>query len=180
MARDAAGKGVAHVRKDDRDRPHLPLESSGSCLMPGCRPTSSCERWSPIVVTAGPTKVHPQHCGHGPTESASACVNAETRRCPSGSFSSYTWSTPVRRTRSPCCARGHEHHAATPPSLAMKLRLRTGFAPYWITSSASASSLGEISTPMAFAVFRLTTSRNLVAYWTGKSLTLAPRRMRST
>jgi hypothetical protein len=36
---------------------------------------------------------------------ANACVNAETIIFVTGSFSSYGMSTPMRRTRSPCCAR---------------------------------------------------------------------------
>src|SRR5262249_36921404 len=43
-----------------------------------------------------------------------------------------------------------------------------------ITSSASASSLGESSMPSAFAVLRLTTSSNLVGCCTGSSAGLAP------
>src|SRR5262249_14165407 len=49
-----------------------------------------------------------------------------------------------------------------------------------ITSSARASSMGGISRPSAFAVFRLMTSSNLVGACTGKSATLSPFRMRST
>src|SRR6516225_7422620 len=49
-----------------------------------------------------------------------------------------------------------------------------------ITSSASASRLGGISRPSAFAVLRLTANSNLVGCWTGSSLGFSPRRMRST
>src|SRR5215813_13207194 len=46
--------------------------------------------------------------------------------------------------------------------------------PHSITSSARASSAGEISRPSALAVLRLITSSNLVGCWTGKSPGLAP------
>jgi hypothetical protein len=49
-----------------------------------------------------------------------------------------------------------------------------------ITSSARARKVSGIVTPIAFAVLRLTTSWNLVGYWTGSSPGFAPRRMRST
>src|SRR5262249_27191223 len=52
-------------------------------------------------------------------KSASACVNAERRGFPSGSFSSYPKSTPMRRTRSTCCARAANGHAAAPPRKVM-------------------------------------------------------------
>src|SRR5262245_43120902 len=45
-----------------------------------------------------------------------------------------------------------------------------------ITSSASASSVGGISTPSAFAVLRLITNSNLVGCRTGRSAGLAPLR----
>src|SRR5215475_14543279 len=49
-----------------------------------------------------------------------------------------------------------------------------------ITSSARASSIGEISMPSAFAVIRLMTRSNLVGCSTGRSAGLAPRRILST
>jgi hypothetical protein len=52
--------------------------------------------------------------------------------------------------------------------------------PHSITSSARASSVGGISRPRVFAVFRLTTSWYLVGSCTGSSPAFAPRRMRST
>src|SRR5258708_3891658 len=48
------------------------------------------------------------------------------------------------------------------------------------TSSAPASSVGVISMPSVFAVFRLITSSNLVGCCTGKSAGLAPLRILST
>src|SRR5262249_44194499 len=53
-------------------------------------------------------------------------------------------------------------------------------APHSITSSARTRIVGGISRPSALAVLRLTTSSNLVGTWTGNSLGLVPRRMRST
>src|SRR6516165_10321825 len=54
-----------------------------------------------------------------------------------------------------------------------------GFRAHSITSSASASRLGGISRPSAFAVLRLTANSNLVGCWTGSPLGFSPRRMRS-
>ena len=51
---------------------------------------------------------------------------------------------------------------------------------YSITSSARTRNDSGIVRPKAFAVLRLTTRSNLVGNSTGKSLTLAPRKMRST
>jgi hypothetical protein len=53
-------------------------------------------------------------------------------------------------------------------------------APYSITSSARASSVGGTSMPSALAVVRLTTRSNLVGCSTGRSPALAPRRILST
>src|SRR6516164_6348414 len=50
-------------------------------------------------------------------------MNAEMRAFHTGSFSSAPVSTPMRRTRSPCCPRAaNGHGAAAPPSAAMKSR----------------------------------------------------------
>src|SRR5204862_7738217 len=51
---------------------------------------------------------------------------------------------------------------------------------YSFSSSARASTDGGMARPSAFAVFVLTTSRNVVGCCTGRSAGLAPRRMRST
>src|SRR5262245_24290788 len=51
--------------------------------------------------------------------------------------------------------------------------------PHSITSSARARNVGGMSRPIALAVLRLIASSNLVGNWTGSSLILAPRRMRS-
>jgi hypothetical protein len=48
------------------------------------------------------------------------------------------------------------------------------------TSSARSKIASGIVTPIALAVFRLTTSRNLVGSWTGRSAGLAPFRILST
>jgi hypothetical protein len=67
--------------------------------------------WSPLCRMVQP-------------RSASACVNAEMRGFSAGSFSSPYMSTPIRRTRSPCCALAASGHAAAPPSPAMNSRRR--------------------------------------------------------
>ena len=71
---DAAGDGVGHGHKDDRDRLRLPLEGSGRR---GPRLSDDVglqadqllrERSYPIDVTAAPPKVHPHVAAIGPTQ----------------------------------------------------------------------------------------------------------------
>jgi hypothetical protein len=67
------------------------------------------------------------------------------------------------------------------PSMPMTCSSRIG--PLWlprhsITSSAWASSVGGISSPMRLAVLRLITNSNFVDWITGRSAGLAPLRMR--
>ena len=71
---DAADDGVGHVRKDDRDRPRLPLECSGR-RGPGCQDDVGLQadqllrkRSYPIDVGAEPPKVHPHVAAIGPTQ----------------------------------------------------------------------------------------------------------------
>src|SRR5262245_35245246 len=52
--------------------------------------------------------VHPSSC--------KPCLNAASRRCHSGSFSASPCNIPMRRIRSPCCARAASGHVAAPPS----------------------------------------------------------------
>jgi hypothetical protein len=52
--------------------------------------------------------------------------------------------------------------------------------PYSITSSARKRIDSGMVNPIAFAVFRLMISSNLVGAWTGRSPGFSPRRMRST
>src|SRR5258706_5747916 len=67
-----------------------------------------------------------------------------------------------------------------------QLHWHVGFVPeadislHSITSSARASSVGEMVRPSALAVLRLTTNSNLFGACTGSSPGLAPRRIRST
>src|SRR5262245_39083340 len=51
--------------------------------------------------------------------------------------------------------------------------------PHSITSSARASRVGGISSPIPFAVFRLMTNSNFVGSWIGRSVGLAPFRILS-
>jgi hypothetical protein len=71
---DAAGDGIARARKDDRDRPRLPLDGSGR-RGPACQDDVGLqadqrlrERSYPIDVNAAPTKVHPRVAAIGPTQ----------------------------------------------------------------------------------------------------------------
>ena len=79
---DPADDGVAPARKDDRDRPRLPLEGNGrrasaATIMSGCSPTNSCASARIRLSSAPPQRgsirtllrsVQPKP--------ASACVNA--------------------------------------------------------------------------------------------------------
>jgi hypothetical protein len=74
LSDEAARDRIAHVRKDDRDRPRLPLDSNGR-RGPVCEDDVGLqadqllrERSYPIVVTAAPTKVHPHVATIGPTQ----------------------------------------------------------------------------------------------------------------
>jgi hypothetical protein len=71
---DALGNRVGHVRKDDRDRPRLPLDGSGR-RGPKCHDDVGLqadqllrERSYPIDVIAGPPKVHQHVTAIGPTQ----------------------------------------------------------------------------------------------------------------
>src|ERR1700704_3750933 len=67
------------------------------------------------------------------------------------------------------------------PSATVPFTIGAGDAlPHSISSSARASSIGEVSRPIAFAIFRLTTVSNLVGACTGRSAGFSPLRMRST
>jgi hypothetical protein len=93
--------------------------------MSGCRPTNSGASARIRLMSSLPQRrsiltlrpsVQPK--------SASACVNAETRASSTGSFSSPDTNTPIRRTRSPCCALATAGQAAALPSPAMNCRRR--------------------------------------------------------
>ena len=62
--------GIAHVRKDDRDRPRRPQGGNAVCQDDvGLQADQLLrERSHPINVTAGPTKVHPHVVAIRPTQ----------------------------------------------------------------------------------------------------------------
>jgi hypothetical protein len=71
---EAAGDGVAHARKDDRDRPRLPLEGNGRRER-GCQDDVGLQADQllrecsyPIDVSAAPPKLHPHIAAIGPTQ----------------------------------------------------------------------------------------------------------------
>jgi len=70
---NAAGDGVAHVRKDDRDRPRFPLDGDGLqgrvCQDDvGLRADQLLREYSyPIGVSTGPTNVQTHVAAFGPT-----------------------------------------------------------------------------------------------------------------
>jgi hypothetical protein len=110
---DAAGDGIAHVRKDDWDRPRLPSDGNDR-RGPVCHDDLGLQddqllrkRSSPIVVIAVPPKVHPHVAATGPTQVRKRLSRHERRKA-SGS---HGMSTPMRRTRSPRWARAASGHA---------------------------------------------------------------------
>jgi hypothetical protein len=70
---EAAGYGIGHAHKDDRDRPRLRRRATVggvefATMMSGCRPTNSCETpWYRLVadtaewLTAAPGTRHDNH-----------------------------------------------------------------------------------------------------------------------
>jgi hypothetical protein len=71
---DTADDGIAHARKDDRDRPRLPLEGNGR-RGPAHKDDVGFqadqllgERSYPIDVSAVPPNVHPHVAAFGPTQ----------------------------------------------------------------------------------------------------------------
>jgi hypothetical protein len=84
--------------------------------MSGCRPTNSCASARVRLTSARPhrTSIRTLLPSVQP-KPGSACVNAETRRFSSESFSSFAMSTPMRRIRLPCCALAVSGQAAAPP-----------------------------------------------------------------
>ena len=126
---DAAGDGIAHARKDYWDRPRLPLEGNGRrgpCCYDdvGLRAHQLLRKRVRIrLMSARPHRrsIRALRPSVQP-KSASPCVSAERRTFRSGSFSSPPISKPMRRTRSPCCARATTGHAAALPSPVMNVR----------------------------------------------------------
>src|SRR5262245_42691621 len=175
---DANGDGVGRVRKDDRDRPCLPLEGSGP-RGPVCHDDVLLQadqllrqRWYSIGVNAGPPKVHPYITAIGPTQFRKRLHERRHASLRLGVVF-------VER---------HEHAYA--PHAVARLRARRDrprrraanncdeLPPFHsITSSARASSMNGTSRPRALAVFRLMSSSNLVDCRTGRSVGLAPLRM---
>ena len=90
---DAQGDRVGHARKDDRDRPRLPLDGNGRRGLAyqedvGLQADQLVrERSYSIVITAA-QRGYPHVAAIVQPGSASACVNAAMRRFCSGSFSS--------------------------------------------------------------------------------------------
>src|SRR5262249_27656273 len=90
---DAAGDGIDRARKDDRDRPRLPLDGSRR-QGPGCYDDVGLqadqllrEHWYPIDVPCHRRSIRKLRPS-GQPKPASACVNAETTGFAGGSFSS--------------------------------------------------------------------------------------------
>jgi hypothetical protein len=85
---DASSDGVAYVRKDDRDRPRLPLKGKGR-RGPDCQDYVGLqtnqllsERSYPIDVTAAPTKVDPHVAAVGPTQVRKPSRESRVARLP--------------------------------------------------------------------------------------------------
>src|SRR6516162_348105 len=92
-------------------------------MMSGCRPTNS-RASAPIRLASSPNQRRSIRTLRPSVQPKpeSACVNTERCKVPLGSFSSNPLSTPMRRTRLPCCARTASGHAAAPPRSVMNSR----------------------------------------------------------
>src|SRR5262249_55527192 len=157
----AAGDGVDHGRKDDRNRSRLPLEGSGRrgrvCQDYVGPQTDQLlrERSYPIGVTAGPTKVHPHVAAIGPTQvskrlrergEASLSLRIVFVECHEHADAPYAVALlRARRERPRCCCAEERDELAPSHS---------------ITSSARARSVGGTSRPSILAVWALITSSN--------------------
>jgi hypothetical protein len=87
----------------------------------------NCDQFGRVpldVAGIGPAGIDPQIATLAPSQLAErACVNAACRACPSASFAARYVSTPMRRTRSSCCARATSgHDTAAPPSSVVNSR----------------------------------------------------------
>src|SRR5215475_2640063 len=177
---DAARDGVAHGRKDDRDRPRLPLEGNGRRGRGGHDDVGLQadqllrEPLYPNDVTAEPTKVHPHVAAIGPTQVRNR----------------------LRERRDDSLRQGigfverHEHADAPDPPVLLRARRERPrrrraaeqrdecAALHSITSSAMASSPGGKLRPNTLAVLRLITNSNLVDWMTGRSAGFSPLRIR--
>jgi len=130
----------------------------------------------PIDVIAAPPEVHPQVAAIGPTQ-ARKCLRERRDG----------------RPRPGIVFVARQKHADAPHAVAL-LRVRRerpghhaaekgdeiAAADHSITSSARNRNDEGMVRPIILAALRLTTKRNLVGFCTGNSLTLAPRKIRST
>ena len=73
-------------------------------------------------IARGPAGVDPHVAANGPAQLLQSLHERRERACPSGSSAASVMSTPMRRIRSPCCARAASGHAAAPPSSVMNSR----------------------------------------------------------
>jgi hypothetical protein len=115
---NAAGDRIGHGRKDDRHRSRLPLEGSGR-QGPACQDDVGlqadqllCERWYPIDVIAVPSKVDARVAAIGPTQARKRLRERRDGSLRYGIVFIERHGTPMRRTRSPCCARAASGQAA--------------------------------------------------------------------
>jgi hypothetical protein len=89
-------------------------------IMSGCEPTNSCASARIRMASSPPQRRSIRTL----RPSVQPKVNAEMRGFGTGSFSSHGMSTPMRRIRSPCCARAASGQAAVPQRRVMNSRRR--------------------------------------------------------
>jgi hypothetical protein len=87
-------------------------------------PPAEWSRWNVSLSRDPPPASGHRHarCGPRPSPTPANLANAARRACAGASSALVLMSTPMRRTRSPCCTRAAKGHAATPPSSAMNSR----------------------------------------------------------
>ena len=151
-------------RKDDRDRPRLPLEGNGrrghACqdgvgLQADYLPR---ERSHPIDVSAGPTKVHPHVAAIGPTQAGERLRERSNASLRHGvvfvarhehADAPHAVALLRPRREGPYRRAAEERDELAPPILS-------------ITSSAMARIPGGMVSPSALAVLRLITNSKLI------------------
>src|SRR5262249_35512073 len=168
-------------------RPHSPARCRrGPCCC--CRPARSSAYWPTVVGIMG------CKLGMDPRQVENRSDLANQVIVGNSLFK-------TKRVKQPTLAAIEPpHHRPTPPRIVSERRNHCSRGPsttfatksakrrhshcsrfsYSITSSASASIVGGISRPSAFAVLRLMTRSNLVGCSTGRSAGLAPRKILST
>src|SRR5262249_43930208 len=177
----AAGNGIA-ARKDNWDRPRLPLDGNGrrgrACQDDvGLKPDQLLrERLYSIDVAAAPTEVHPHVAANGPAQVRERLSERRDVSLRHG----IVFVAPLEHADAPHAFGLLRARHPRPRRRAAKPGDELPAFDHSITSSArSRIDCGTVR-PSALAVLRLSTVSYLLGACTGKSAGFSPLRMRST